>query len=219
MQPIVDLKNGKLFAVEALVRCKWPEYKNPFHLFQKAEEERSCGRIGRPIREVAMARAAGYPLFLNIHPEELASRWLVRPDDPVTLHDAQLYLEVTESAAFEYFDLVHSVLREVCARTSALLVVDDLGAGHSNLKRILDLEPAVVKLDRELVRELDKHHRQRLLVKAVVELCQDLGAKVVAEGIETKDELMACRDCGADFGQGYLLAKPAYPVPPVHWPL
>lgn len=219
LQPIVDMKTGKLFAIESLVRCKWPEYKNPFHLFQKAEEENSCGRLGRPIREVAIAAAAGYPLFLNIHPEELASRWLVRPDDPMTLHDAPLYLEITESAAFEYFDLVQGVLREVCARTSAQLVVDDLGAGHSNLKRILDLEPAVVKLDRELVRELDQHPRQRTLVTAVIDLCQDLGAKVVAEGIETVDELKACRDCGADYGQGYLLAKPANPVPAVNWPL
>ncbi|MEZ4227169.1 MAG: EAL domain-containing protein [Polyangiaceae bacterium] len=218
-QPIVDFQNGTQWAVEALVRCKWPEYQNPTLLFEAAEREQSCGRLGRPIREVAIQRAAGQRLFLNIHPGELSSRWLVRPDDPITYHEGELYLEITESAAFEYFDLCRSVLREVCLRTSAYLVVDDLGAGHSNLRRILDLEPAVVKLDRELVREVDKNQRQFRLLQAVVELCTDMGARVVCEGIETLDELKAARDSGAHYAQGYLLARPAFPAPPVHWPL
>ena len=156
---------------------------------------------------------------MNIHPEELSSRWLVRPDDPLTYHEGELFLEITESAAFEYFDLCRSVLREVCLRTSANLVVDDLGAGHSNLRRVLDLEPAVVKLDRELVREIDKNRRQFVLVKAVVDLCKDLGAQVVCEGIETVDELKAVRDTGADYAQGYLVARPGYPAPATNWPL
>lgn len=219
LQPIVDLRDGRLFAAEALVRCRWPEYASPVALFAQAEKERACGRLGRPIREVAIARAAGMPLFLNIHPEELSSRWLVRPDDPLSFHEGELFLEITESAAFEYFDLCRSVLKEVCTRTSAHLVVDDLGAGHSNLKRVLDLEPAIVKLDRELVKDLDKSHRQRVLVRSVTALCKDLGARVVCEGIETLDELKAVRDAGADFGQGYLLARPGYPMPRPVWPL
>ncbi|MCA9594363.1 MAG: EAL domain-containing protein [Myxococcales bacterium] len=218
MQPIVDLRSGRLFAVEALTRCKWPEYADPSKLFERAVEERACGRLGRPIREVAIARALGTRLFLNIHPEELSSRWLVRPDDPVNFHEGELYLEITESAAFQYFDLCKSVLKEVCNRTGAHLVVDDLGSGHSNLKRVLDLEPAVIKLDRELVRELHQYHRQQVLVRSVVKLCHDLGARVVAEGIETVDELSAVRDSGADFGQGYLLARPGYPPPDIYWP-
>lgn len=218
-QPIVSMQTGKQWATEALVRCKWPEYKSPLALFEAAERERACGRLGRPIREVAVSRAAGSRLFMNIHPEELSSRWLVRPDDPLTFHEGELYLEITESAAFEYFDLCRSVLREVCRRTSAHLVVDDLGAGHSNLRRVLDLEPAVVKLDRELIRELDKNRRQFVLVKAVVELCKDLGAQVVCEGIETVDELKAVRDTGADYAQGYLVARPGYPPPSINWPI
>ena len=102
-------------------------------------------------------------------------RWLVRPDDPLNFHDGELFLEITESTAFEYFDLCRSILREVCERTGAHLVVDDLGAGHSNLKRVLDLEPQVVKLDRELIRDADKSSRQRLLLQGIVELCIDLG--------------------------------------------
>jgi len=218
-QPIVSIATGKLYAQEALVRCKWPEFKSPPALFARAVQEKATGRLGRPIRDVAFSRGAGHRLFVNIHPDELTSRWLVRPDDPLNYHDEEVFLEITESAAFEYFDLCRNVLKELCDRAQVNLVVDDLGAGHSNLKRILDLEPRVVKLDIELVKGLDQNRRQQILVRSVVQLCKELGATVVAEGIETVDELKAVRDTGADFAQGYLLAKPAYPVPDFSWPL
>jgi EAL domain-containing protein (putative c-di-GMP-specific phosphodiesterase class I) len=101
----------------------------------------------------------------------------------------------------------------------AFLVVDDFGAGYSNLKRIVELHPKIVKLDRTLVEKLDKDRRQQTLVRHMVELCRELGAKVVAEGIETTDELKAARDCGAQYGQGYVLARPAHPAPTFPWPL
>lgn len=217
-QPIVDLRTRRVFAQESLVRCRREHFRSPLTLFDTAVRERTCGRIGRLIREVAFERGAGVALFVNVHPEELASRWLVRPDDPLNYHDAEVFLEITESTAFEYFELCRSVLKEVCARSSAYLVVDDLGAGHSNLKRILDLEPAVVKLDRELVSGIERNRRQQLLVRSVVSLCHDLGALVVAEGIETAAELGAVIDAGADYGQGYLLARPAHPMPRITWP-
>jgi EAL domain-containing protein (putative c-di-GMP-specific phosphodiesterase class I) len=142
----------------------------------------------------------------------------VRPDDPVFSHDHDIYLEITESAPITHFHLCVSILREVCSRASAHLVVDDLGAGYSNLKLIADLEPKVVKLDRNLIQNLDRKPRQQNLVKNVVRLCSDLGASVVAEGIETIAELDAVIDSGAHYGQGFLLARPAFPMPKVAWP-
>ena len=217
-QPIVDLQTGLTFAYEALARCRWPEFKNPLVLLQQAETERACGPLGRKIREVAFSRCADAPLFVNLHPHELSDGWLVRPDDPLFFHDRAVYLEITESAAFSYFGLCAGVLKEICSRGGAYLVVDDLGAGHSNLKRIVDLEPHVVKLDLALVRGIEKSRRQQILVRQVVALCQELGAKVVAEGIETEDELRAVLDTGAHYGQGYLFAKPAFPIPTSKWP-
>lgn len=218
-QPIVDMQTGLTFAYEALTRCRWPEFKNPLVLFQQAEAERACGPLGRKIREVAFGRCADAPLFVNLHPHELSDGWLVRPDDPLFFHDRAVYLEITESAAFSYFGLCAGVLKEICSRGGAYLVVDDLGAGHSNLKRIVDLEPHVVKLDLALVRGIEKSRRQQILVRQVVSLCEELGAKVVAEGIETNDELSAVLDTGTHYGQGYLFAKPAFPVPSARWPL
>ncbi len=218
-QPIIDLSNGVTFAHEALTRCKWPEFKNPMKLFEQAQEERCCGSLGRKVREVAFARCTDAPLFVNLHPHELDEGWLVRPDDPLFFHDRAVYLEITESAAFNYFSLCVNVLKEICSRSGAFLVVDDFGAGHSNLKRIIDLEPHIVKLDLALVRGIEKSKRQQILVRQVVSLCKELGARVVAEGIETEDELAAVIDTGAHYGQGYLFARPAFPIPKPSWPL
>ena len=76
----------------------------------------------------------------------------------------------------------------------------------------------MVKLDRDLVAGLDKSPRQQALVSGVVRLCDDLKATVVAEGIETPDEYSALIDTGAQLGQGYLFARPSYPMPNVTWP-
>jgi EAL domain-containing protein (putative c-di-GMP-specific phosphodiesterase class I) len=217
-QPIVDLRTRRIFSYEALARCRVPEFRDPAVLFRRASAEGACGWIGRLIREVAFARCEGLPLFINLHPDELSARWLVRPDDPVFEHDHFVFLEVTESAALTHFELCESVLREVRSRGGFHLVVDDFGAGYSNLRRVVDLEPKIVKLDRALVQGLDANPRLQTLVRAVVELCHELGADVVAEGIETPDELHACIDAGADYGQGYLFARPAYPLPKASWP-
>jgi EAL domain-containing protein (putative c-di-GMP-specific phosphodiesterase class I) len=217
-QPIVDMQDGSLFAHEALVRCSRPELANPLVLFERALEAGCVGRLGRMIRDIAVPLSGGQPIFLNVHPQELQEGWLVRPDDPIYSHDAEVYLEVTESVPLSHYALCLSVLREVRARGGIQLVVDDLGAGFSNLKRIADLEPRVVKLDRGLIMGLDRNARQRLLVASVVRLCRELDALVVAEGIETEDELSALQDTGAHYGQGFLFARPAYPMPPVTWP-
>ena len=208
-QPIVDLASGKAFAYEVLARCKVPGLTNPSILFKRAAAERFCGALGRALRKLGSANCRGIPLFLNVHPAELSDRFVIQPDDPMYAHDDDVYVEITESVPFSHYDLCSSMLREIRARGGVHLVVDDLGAGYSNLKRIADLEPAVVKLDRELVTNLNQNRRQRVLVQAVVRMCIDLGAKVVAEGLETWDEVRAVRDCGCHFGQGYALGRPA----------
>lgn len=217
-QPIVAINTRRVFAYEALTRCRWPSLANPETLFRRASEESCCGKLGRIVRAASVQRAPGVPLFVNVHPDELSARWLVRPDDPVFFHDHDVYVEITESAAFTHYELCVSVLKEIQSRAGIFLAVDDLGAGHSNLKRVLDLEPRIVKLDRALITGLDQNPRQQILVRHVVRLCVELGAEVVAEGIETYDELSAVVDSGCHYAQGYLLGRPSYPLPPANWP-
>jgi EAL domain-containing protein (putative c-di-GMP-specific phosphodiesterase class I) len=201
-QPIVSFPDGTLYAYEALVRCALPAYRSPPALFEDAVKHRCSGRLGREIREIGVPLASGVPLFVNIHPHELSEGWLVRPDDPIYSHDHDVFLEVTESVPMTHYDLCMKVLKEVCSRGGVYLVIDDLGAGYSNLKRIADLEPRVVKLDRELIAGLDSSPRQQELVESVISLCGRLGAKVVAEGIETPEEATAAIRAGAHYGQG-----------------
>lgn len=216
-QPVVYLDSGKIFSHEVLLRSSTPLYKGPIEMLDDAVATGTIGEFGRLIRELAVSQSPEAVLFINIHPAELGEGWLVRPDDPVFRHFEGVYIEITESVPLTHFQLCHSILREVRSK-GINLAVDDLGSGYSNLKYIADLSPEVVKIDRCLVMDLHKSKRQQKLVTGIVRLCTDLGALVVAEGIETSDELRAVIDTGAHFGQGYLLARPAFPPPTVNWP-
>ncbi len=211
-QPIVDCKSGAVFAYEALARSTAKGLDNPVALFDAAADQKLCGRLGRLVRELAVAECQTHPLFLNVHPHELADRWLVQPDDPIFSHEPGVFLEVTESVPLSHFELVRKILSEVRGKGVGL-VVDDLGAGYSNLRYIADLTPEVVKLDRGLIENLDQDPRRLKLVRGIVRLCEDLGARVVAEGVETKAELAAVKEAGAHFVQGYLIARPELPAP------
>lgn len=217
-QPIVDLSSRRIFAYEALARCKWPQLARPEDLFKHAEESNSCGRLGRLLRGFAVHHCPGVPLFLNVHPEELANDDLLDDADPIALHDSEVYLEVTETAAFTHHAHCLRILRELASRRGVFLAVDDLGSGYSNLKRVLELEPRIVKLDRTLVTGLHENRRQQVLVRSLVELCSDLGARVVVEGVETREEFLAVLDTGAQLVQGYFFARPSAPPPRATWP-
>ncbi len=211
-QPIVDLRTRRVFAYETLVRSSSPHFEGPPALFESAIEAGYCGALGRAIRDLAVEHAPESALFINVHPNEFDEGWLVQPDDPIQHHEHGIYLEITESVPLSHFSLCHSVLAEVRGR-GVMLAVDDLGAGYSNLKYIADLSPEIVKLDRGLIANMTRGSRQHRLVKGLVNLCEQLGTKVVAEGIETVDEAHAVLDTGAHYGQGYFFAKPAYPPP------
>ena len=216
-QPVVDLRTRTIFAYEALVRCSAPEFDNPLKLFAAAVEAGVTGELGRLLRQLSIVGCPDTPLFINIHPAELNEKWLVQTDDPIFRHGEDVYLEITEGVPLSHFALCQKMLSEVRHR-GVHLVVDDLGAGYSNLKYIADLQPRVVKLDRELIAGLVVDSRLFKLVSGMVVLCRELGAMVVAEGIETREELAAVQESGAHYGQGYLFARPAFPLPQLTWP-
>jgi EAL domain-containing protein (putative c-di-GMP-specific phosphodiesterase class I) len=216
-QPIVDVKTQRVFAYESLARTNSSEFEGPLAMFAAAVAEGVTGELGRMLRAMSLEGCASHPLFLNIHPAELNERWVVQPDDPVFQHTEDVYLEITEAVPLSHFRLCKDMLAEVRGR-GVHLVVDDLGAGYSNLKYIADLHPRVVKLDRGLVAGLTRDSRLFKLVAGIVRLCSELDSRVVAEGIETEEELDCVIAAGVRYVQGYLLARPAYPPPPVHWP-
>ena len=216
-QPIVDLETHAIFAHEALARSSSSRFASPVTMFESAMVAGCCGELGRALRQIAIQESPAIPLFVNVNPNEFNEGYLVRPDEPLFWHSESVYLEITESVPLSHFEVCHSILKEIRSKGVAL-VVDDLGAGYSNLKYISDLVPEVVKLDRELVAGVVHDSRQHRLVRQLVHLCKEMGARVVCEGIETVDELRAVIDAGAHFGQGYLLARPAFPPPDPVWP-
>jgi EAL domain-containing protein (putative c-di-GMP-specific phosphodiesterase class I) len=205
-QPVVDLSTFRVFGYEGLARSHAADFPTPAEIIAGAIEESFMGELGRALRQIAVAECPDFPLFLNIHPAEFDEAWLVRPDDPMSTHMHDVYLEVTETVPISYYRFCHSVLREIRAKGIML-------AGYSNLKYIADLAPEIVKLDRQLIAGLSPRTRLHALVTSIVRLCRDLGARVVAEGIETAEELQAVIETGAHYGQGFFLARPAYPAP------
>jgi EAL domain-containing protein (putative c-di-GMP-specific phosphodiesterase class I) len=212
-QPLIDLSAGEVFAYEALIRSTSPVYQSPPAMFADAIEAGMCGALGRAIRELSVDGCNDKSLFLNIHPHEFDEGWLVQPNDPIFRHEHAVYLEITESVPLTHFDLVSNVLKEVRSK-GIMLAVDDLGAGYSNLKYIADLAPEIVKLDRGLTCKLSSDRRLQRLVGAITRLCVELGARVVAEGLEHAEDVRAARDAGVHYGQGYIFARPDFTPPP-----
>ena len=215
-QPIVDLERRRIFAYEALVRPHL--YPSPPALIADAARQGQLGLLGRTLREASIAGCHDAALFINIQPDELLEHFLVQPDDPIFKHGEDVYLELTEAVPLQRLDLCAHMLQEIQAR-GVHVVVDDLGSGYSNLRYLADLKPRVVKLDRELITGLKPGTRRFTLVRGLVDLCNDLEAKVVAECIETPEELSTALEAGCHLGQGYVLARPAMPPPSMVWPL
>ena len=215
-QPIVDLERREIFGYEALARCKSGVFKEALALIKEALATACMGELGRELRTMGVHGCPRSALFLNLHPSEFNEGWLVRPDDAMYFHDEPVYLEITESVPLSHFQHCQGLLKEIRGRGISL-AIDDLGAGYSNLKYIADLSPEFVKLDRQLIADLHREARLQKLVTSLVTLCDAQNAKVVAEGIETMDELRAVIDTGARYAQGYLFARAALPAPTVDW--
>jgi EAL domain-containing protein (putative c-di-GMP-specific phosphodiesterase class I) len=122
-------------------------------------------------------------------------------------HEHDVFIEITESAPLGNDSWQVGSLEEVRGK-GVKMAVDDFGAGYSNLLYLAALSPEIVKLDRNLVSGLQNDARKQSIVRTMVRLCHELGARVIAEGIETTGELDAVVACGVDFGQGYLIGRP-----------
>ena len=209
-QPIVDLVSGKVVAAEALARFHEAPIRPPDHWFKDAHDS----GLGVELEMLAATRAleqrtmlpAGAVIAINVGPETL-----ICPQ----LHDALLdvpaltiVLELTEHTDIEDYPGLTTTLH-VLRQRGVRIAVDDAGTGYSGLAHILKLAPDVIKLDRELIRGIDLDPVRRALAASLVSFAADTGAEILAEGVETLDELEAVRRLGARYAQGYYLGRPA----------
>jgi EAL domain-containing protein (putative c-di-GMP-specific phosphodiesterase class I) len=214
-QPIVNLHTGETRGYEVLPRCRRDGLSDPEELFARATFERTVGELGRVIRSIAVRECGGSALHIPVHPGELRDRFLIQPDDPIFSHDAPVYLQLSQASLS---GLAMLVVGELSSRSGVSLSIDDLGAGPATLKQLIDLEPGVVKLDRELIAGIDRSTRKQTVVRALVSMCERLGARVIAKGVDCEAELVTLMETGVVYGQGYVLGEPA-PLPTISvWP-
>jgi EAL domain-containing protein (putative c-di-GMP-specific phosphodiesterase class I) len=211
-QPIVDLEDGKIVAVEALSRFTTPSPRSPDAWFREARD------VGLGVDlELAAARVAlrslpllpwSVSLALNFSTEAMESVGFttLMGHHPVD----RLIVEVTEQT-----DGTVSALQDALApwRWGGLLVaVDDVGVGYSTLSRIVQLQPDVIKLDIALTRGLQADPGRQMLVEKLQEYAGGVGATLVAEGVETAEQMERLRSLGVRVGQGFHLGRPG-PLP------
>jgi PAS domain S-box-containing protein len=214
-QPVVGLRTGLAAGFEALARFEQRPVRTPDVWFADAD---AVG-LGKELELRAIAKAvecaAQLPdnvfLAVNVSPSTLVSEDL---DSTLAQFDRErLVVEVTEHAAVADYEQ----LKEAIGRLRHLgvrLAIDDAGAGHSGLNQIVQLVPEFIKLDLFLTRNIDSDSVKRALATALVTFAKEIGATLIAEGVETADELRVLRELGIDNAQGYFLGRPAA-LPPV----
>lgn len=210
-QPIVDARTGETMGFEALMRSDEPSMQTPGALLDAAEELGRLRDLGRRVRARAAAALehdrGDELLFVNVHSADLLDDDLLAPDAPLTRLAGRVVLEITERAAIA--DVHDASQRAAALRARGFkIAIDDLGAGYAGLTSFATFEPDFVKLDMSLVREIARSPLKRTLVQRVAGLCRDLDMRVVAEGIETPEELACMADLGCEYVQGFLLGRP-----------
>lgn len=220
-QPIVDVTTQQVYAYEALLRTEEETLARPDVMIGTAERLDRIHELGRTVR-AAVAKAlprvpADAFVFVNVHGLELTDEALFDASNPLVEHAPRIVLEITERVGIDALGGATRV--EMLRKLGFRIAVDDLGAGYAALGALATLEPEVVKLDMSLVRDLERHPTKRRVVGAIATLCRELGSRVVAEGVETRDEFNAILECGVELIQGYLLARPSRELAPFIWPL
>lgn len=209
-QPVIDLETGSTMMVEALARFKTNESLNTAQWFDEAVQLNMCAEIDMATLGAAIhtVNDVGYGeslVSLNVLPQTLLDPRL----DAVLseIDPTMVVIEVTEHARIADYEQMKQVLN-LHRERGMKLAIDDAGAGYASLRHILDLMPDLIKLDITLSRNIDQDQARRSLAAGLISFAREIGAEIVAEGIETRDELLALRDLGVHYGQGYHLAMP-----------
>lgn len=209
-QPIVDLAVMAPAGFEALCRFAAEPYRTPDIWFGEAADaglsvEMELAAIEMAVSVVPELNKHQY-ISVNASPDTVASKPFLKAFSKLPLD--RIVLEITEHAQVRDYDVLMTTI-DTLRRQGMRLAVDDAGAGHSSLQHIVQLKPDLVKLDISLTRNVDADIARRALVGALMVYSKETNAQIVAEGIETKEELEALRRLGVNKGQGYYLGRPA----------
>ena len=226
-QPIIDIDRQSIFAHEALVRG--PSGESAASVLTKVNDGNRY-RFDQACRVKAIKSAAqlGMTEYLSInflpnaiYKPEVCIRTTLEAARANGFPTNRIIFEVTEGERVEDGPWLAEILREY-KRCGFLTAIDDFGAGYAGLRLLSDFQPDLIKIDMDLVRNVDTSKPRQAIVHGLLRICQDLAIRVIAEGIETPAERDFLRDAGVNLMQGYLFARPAFQavatVDPRTWP-
>jgi diguanylate cyclase (GGDEF)-like protein len=224
-QPIVQLETGAIHEFEALLRWRHPVHGliAPDEFVGVAEETGLIIEIGQWILEQACRQIAKWQRHFSTQlcmSVNLSAKQLMHPSltkqvmqtlATTGLDPRQLKLEVTESTVMEHSEKALSVLKEL-DDLGVLLSTDDFGTGYSSLSYLQKFPFDRLKIDRSFIEKMEEDAKSAAIVKTILMLGENLNIEVVAEGIESKQQLAQLRALGCARGQGYLFSRPATPL-------
>jgi len=208
-QPIYRLEDGGIEGVECLARFELEPRRPPNEWFDEAAaigmgvslESAACQRALRELESLA----GDFVIALNCSPQAIIGGQL-----PAALRsvDAQrIVLEITEHSSVENYAELRQALVPLRA-AGVRIAIDDTGAGYASMRHILTIDPDIIKLDISLTRNIHRDRRRRALAGAMLEFARHSGSSIVAEGVESVEELDTLRELGVKEAQGYYLCRP-----------
>ncbi|MCU0262386.1 MAG: EAL domain-containing protein [Candidatus Nanopelagicales bacterium] len=222
-QPVIDLNSGETVGVEALVRWQHPERGliGPDEFIPLAEDTGLILPLGAWMLETALAQlqrwrrampeAGDLWVAVNLSPRQLTDPDLIhkvaRALAETGVPPGNLHLELTETAVMNSVDESTATL-DALRQLGVHLIIDDFGTGYSSLARLKKLPVTALKVDRSFVDGLGRDSSDLSIVDAIVNLANSLALGVIAEGVETREQLEILQSLGATMGQGYLWAPP-----------
>lgn len=220
-QPIINLNNGKITGVEALIRWFHPVrgMVSPMEFIPLAEEAGLIYDIEKWILKTALTQKRrwekmGYShikMSINISGKRVTSSGFINEIKKLLSETKvkcdEIQFEVTETALMEDLDASMRILREI-KNMNIKIALDDFGTGYSSLTYLKKLPIDVVKLDRKFIKSISEIGEDEVIVEYVIKLTHKLNLKIVAEGIEIKEQLAFLKTNYCDYGQGYLFSKP-----------
>ncbi|CAN7297133.1 EAL domain-containing protein [Pseudoxanthomonas sp. LjRoot143] len=212
LQPIVRLADGAIVGYEALARFPVEYDLSTGRWFEEAARHGMSIQLELAAARVALDQLERLPadayLAINVSPETVCSDEL---KSMIQAHDMRrLVLEITEHTPVEDYERLNACLSALQA-LGLRIAVDDTGAGFSSLRHVLRLAPDIIKLDFTLVREVDLRPRMQALIAALLAFARGTQAELVAEGVETAEQLDTLKKLGVPYAQGYHLGHPQVP--------
>lgn len=219
-QPIISAKTGKIEAYEALMRANLPILKRPDVVMKIAREEGALREIERmtmfraveafaDLREKKRIKGDALLFINSIASQHMAAKDEIEFNNRYAELQKQIVIEITEEESIDYHALE---IKRNAPGFEGAFALDDYGSGYSNEKSLLDLAPKYIKVDLSIIRDIDTDPDKQQIVENIVAYAHKRDMKIVAEGLETPEEIKKVLELEVDLLQGFYLARPE-PVP------